>query len=209
MKLPIVTAGVVTMGACCVVALAGCAELDGAPGRGPGTTASPTTSPSQSDRPSAVIPSDGGSASSATGSASAATGSAATGSAGAASATASDTGPMLDCGNVFDEAWPADMARPAAAGWDGPSCSVEEGGVVLTWAFAGGAPAPEVTDAAFVALRKGFADEGWTEQETGGEDLNGEVVTALEMESPSGRPGTISYVSGGDDPAELTVRFQG
>ncbi len=110
---------------------------------------------------------------------------------------------------MFDEAWPVDVARPAAAGWDGPSCSVDDGGVVLTWAFAGGTPAPEVTDAAFVALRKGFADEGWTEQETGGEDLNGEVVTALQMESPSGRPGAISYVSGGDDRAELSVRFQG
>lgn len=204
MKSPIVTTGVVATGALFAVALVGCAGLDSAGGRGTGAS----TPTSLSSAPSASVsaggsPGLGRSTSGAPGAGSA------TGSAGSGSAVASSSPPTLNCENVFDEAWPAGVARPAAAGWDGPTCSVEAGAVVVTWAFAGGTPAPEVTDAAFVALRKGFADDGWTEQETGGEDRNGEVVAALKMESPGGRPGTISYVSGGDSPAELSVRFQG
>ncbi len=97
--------------------------------------------------------------------------------------------------------------RPSPSGWRGPDCGTGPDGLLLTWTYAGGTPAPEVTDAAFVALQKNFRSAGWTVDEAGSSDKDGQVVATSQIHSADGRDGVITYVSAGAGPATLSVGF--
>lgn len=113
----------------------------------------------------------------------------------------------LNCSNVFEAVWPVSADRPSPSGWRGPTCSTGQDGLLLTWTYAGGVPAPEVTDAAFVALQKNFRSAGWTVDEAGSSDKDGQVVATSQIHSADGRDGVITYVSAGAGPATLSVGF--
>lgn len=112
----------------------------------------------------------------------------------------------LDCSTI-ESVWPTSADRPSPSGWRGPDCQATASELVLTWTYAGGDPAPEVTDAAFVALQKNFRSAGWVVDESDGSDKAGEVVATSRVHSAEGRDGVITYVAGGSNPASLVVSF--
>ncbi len=110
----------------------------------------------------------------------------------------------IDCSTVLSVIWPDDGQQPKAPAWHGPTCTAATD-VVLTWTYAGSGAAPEVTDAAFVALRTTFRNGGWIISEPSSTTNDGTTEASSAMTASNGRKARVIYTSGSSTPATLQV----